>query len=129
FATACHMAILQLDKGTLPIYQRWSTPRQQVHFALVPLRSSSFPNSVWERAAGNSVSSAHAARETPFREVRSQTEFGNEATRQRGRKRPKRTGAAAGSPRGVRLADPNGRVAPVRCLVSFRATNLVPCSV
>src|SRR5439155_12421981 len=33
---------------------------------------------VWERAAGNSVSSAESARETEFREVRSQTEFGNE---------------------------------------------------
>src|SRR5262249_16997111 len=38
----------------------------------------SFPNSVWERTAGTSVSRVHAVRETEFRTVRSKTEFGNE---------------------------------------------------
>src|SRR6476620_282066 len=40
--------------------------------------ASSFPNSVWERGAGNSVSRRDHHAKQSFAAVRSQTEFGNE---------------------------------------------------
>src|SRR5262249_62419922 len=58
----------------------------------------SFPNSVWERTTGDSVSPGEYARETEFRGVRSQMEVGNEA-KYAGRHRSARVTRSARFPR------------------------------